>query len=118
MASIHCLSPHFLFVFLVSATAALAESNGGGISHSDFEFPKTQAQKLIRSLNLFPKHEVNHRAVQDDDDFGASRIVEKPLRLPFLADSGPSLQELGHHAGYYKLPHTKDARYIILCFCY
>lgn len=100
---------------MLSVTVAFAERerNGGSISTSDFEFPKTQAQKLIRSLNLFPKHEVNHRAVQDDDDLGASRIVEKPLRFPFLADSTPSVQDLGHHAGYYKLPHTKDARYVV-----
>ncbi|KAL8501332.1 hypothetical protein ACS0TY_020757 [Phlomoides rotata] len=124
MASAHCFSRHFLsflFVFLVSVTVTFAERNGASISTSstpspNFEFPKTQAQKLIRSLNLFPKHEVNHHAVQDDGDLCASRIVEKPLRFPFLGDSSPSVQELGHHAGYYKLPHTKDARMFYFFF--
>lgn len=108
-----------LFIFLVSVTVSFAETNddnhwmSSSFASSSYKFPKTQAEKLIRALNLFPKHEVNHHAGQEDD-LGASPIVEKRLRFPFLVDSGSSLQDLGHHAGYYKLPHTKDARYVSL----
>ncbi|KAL0390563.1 UNVERIFIED_CONTAM: Serine carboxypeptidase 3 [Sesamum calycinum] len=73
------------------------------------EFPRTQAERLIRALNLFPKNEVNHHAGKDHG-FGASRIVEKRFKFPFLG-IGASVQDLGHHAGYYRLQHSKDARY-------
>ncbi|KAK6163419.1 hypothetical protein DH2020_000283 [Rehmannia glutinosa] len=122
MASIprfsHFIASSFLYVFLISATVSLAEINGDRLrisSSSSYKFPKTQAEKLIRALNLFPKHEVNHHP-SEEYEFGASRIVEKRLKFPLLGDSGASVQELGHHAGYYKLPHSKDARMFYFFF--
>lgn len=98
---------HFLFVFLVCAAVS---GVGASAFSSNFQFPKIQAEKLIRSLNLFPKHGANQHAAGEDVLGGASPIVEKPVRFPFMADSEPSVKDLGHHAGYYRLPHTKDAR--------
>ncbi|KAG8387675.1 hypothetical protein BUALT_Bualt02G0046000 [Buddleja alternifolia] len=115
MASALPLFLSFLFVFAISATVSLAETNDDSISSSDFKFPKTEAERLIRSLNLFPKHEVNYH-VGEEYNLGASRIVEKEFKFPFVADSGASVQELGHHAGYYKLPHSKDARMFYFFF--
>ncbi|KAL0460143.1 UNVERIFIED_CONTAM: Serine carboxypeptidase 3 [Sesamum latifolium] len=111
MAATLCFSHCFLLSFLLSfATLSLAESRDGSFftSPSNLKFPKTQAEKLIRALNLFPKHEGSQHPTQDYN-FGASRIVEKRLKFPLLGNSGASVQDLGHHAGYYKLPHTKDA---------
>ncbi|KAL0436383.1 UNVERIFIED_CONTAM: Serine carboxypeptidase 3 [Sesamum radiatum] len=108
----------FLLSFLLSfATLSLAESRDGSFftSPSNLKFPKTQAEKLIRALNLFPKHEGSQHPTQDYN-FGASRIVEKRLKFPLLGNSGASVQDLGHHAGYYKLPHTKDARMFYFFF--
>jgi serine carboxypeptidase-like clade 4 len=72
-------------------------------------FPKLQAEKLIRDLNLFPKEPFNSAA--PDPSFAAPKIVEKRFSFPHLDYSGPSSEELGHHAGYYRLPHSKAARY-------
>ncbi|KAL2239389.1 UNVERIFIED_CONTAM: Serine carboxypeptidase-like 48 [Sesamum indicum] len=118
MAATLCFSHCFLLSFLLSfATLSLAESRDGSFltSPSNLRFPKTQADKLIRALNLFPKHEVSQHPSQDYN-FGASRIVEKRLKFPLLGNSGASVQDLGHHAGYYKLPHTKDARMFYFFF--
>ncbi|XP_022853125.1 serine carboxypeptidase-like isoform X2 [Olea europaea var. sylvestris] len=82
---------------------------------SNVKFPKTQAEKFIRSLNLFPKHDVNHH-VDGDYKLGESRIEEKRVEFPSLGDSGATVKDLGHHAGYYRLPHTKDARMFYFFF--
>ncbi|KAA8544133.1 hypothetical protein F0562_022145 [Nyssa sinensis] len=72
------------------------------------------AKKLIRELNLFPKEDFN--TAVSDSSVSAPRIIEKRFRLPYLGDSGASVQELGHHAGYYRLPHSKDARMFYFFF--
>jgi len=68
----------------------------------------SKAERLIRSLNLFPKEPFN--TIQGDhlDSFVPGKIVEK--KFSFLGNSGPPVEELGHHAGYYSLPHSKAAR--------
>jgi len=99
------LSLFLLFFFSLSssyATSRLIHHRAN--SHSP-------AQKLIRSFNLFPKYPIN--TVKDDPQaFVSGRIVEK--KFSFLADSEPSIQDLGHHAGYYSLPSSKAARYIYI----
>ncbi|XP_059429394.1 serine carboxypeptidase-like isoform X2 [Corylus avellana] len=81
---------------------------------STASFPKLQAEKLIRDLNLFPKEPFNSAA--PDPSFLAPKIVEKRFNFPHLDYSGPSSEELGHHAGYYRLPHSKAARMFYLFF--
>ncbi|KAL1542696.1 Serine carboxypeptidase-like 48 [Salvia divinorum] len=108
--------PYFLLVFIVSSAAeTAADGVGASAFSSNLQFPATQAEKLIKSLNLFPKHGANIHT-GGESDRGASPIVEKPVRFPFLADSEPSVTDLGHHAGYYRLPHTKDARMFYFFF--
>lgn len=73
-------------------------------------FAKKQAEKLIKSFNLSPKHDIN---VVDESSVNGPMMVEKPLRMPVLGDPAAgnnSIQYLGHHAGYYRLPNTVDAR--------
>nr|GMD24077.1 serine carboxypeptidase-like [Ipomoea batatas] len=41
------------------------------------------------------------------------RLVEKQLKLKLLGDSGATVEDLGHHAGYYRLPNTVDASPLI-----
>lgn len=85
--------------------------------HQDFsmtattlKFPEGQAERLIRQLNLFPKHEINICPGRPTA-LSESRIVERRFHLHVLGNSGATVEELGHHAGYYRLPHSKDARY-------
>lgn len=74
-------------------------------------FPRLQAEKLIRDLNLFPDDDINLAPVHDPSA-EPSKIVEKSFKFPFIdaSSSSPSVGELGHHAGYYRLPHSKAAR--------
>lgn len=76
---------------------------------STASLPKLQAEKLIRGFNLFPKDSIN--TLLNDPHFVPGKIVEKKFTFPYLgASGGPSVEELGHHAGYYPLPRSKAAR--------
>ncbi|XP_058199946.1 serine carboxypeptidase-like [Rhododendron vialii] len=111
-----------LLLFLLSPLSSATGIHDPNPSQSSpqLNFPKTQAQKLIRGLNLSPKHDINtgsgssHKAAESPVD--GPMMVEKPLRLPVLGDAGNTIQDLGHHAGYYRLPHAKDARMFYFFF--
>ncbi|WJX74328.1 Serine carboxypeptidase-like 48 [Trifolium repens] len=75
---------------------------------------KLTAENLIRGLNLFPKHSIN--IAKNVPHFVHGNIVEKKFTFPSLVDSSPSVEELGHHAGYYSLPHSKAARMFYFFF--
>lgn len=71
------------------------------------------ADKLIRDLNLFPK-DVNVIDARDAPAEEGPRIVEKRFRFPnLIGNGGVTVDDLGHHAGYYKLPKSHDARSIL-----
>ncbi|KAL5565792.1 hypothetical protein UlMin_028956 [Ulmus minor] len=102
------------FLFLVSFSCAKYSKNDDRLSFtSNSFFPKRQAEKLISQLNLFPDDDVNVAAHEFPS--ATEKIVEKRFELPVLGN-GPSVQELGHHAGYYKLPHSQAARMFYLFF--
>ncbi|XP_010483821.1 PREDICTED: serine carboxypeptidase-like 49 [Camelina sativa] len=72
----------------------------------------TRAEKLIRELNLFPQQDLNVIDVADSPLTAAegSGIFERKLVFPnILADGGDTVEDLGHHAGYYKLPKSRGA---------
>lgn len=101
-----------IFVPFLSSAKPDDRSIGIGLSSSTAYFPKLQAEKLIAQLNLFPGDDINvaaHELRYSGDS--AKKIVEKRFELPVAGNAGPSLKELGHHAGYYKLPHSQAARY-------
>ena len=104
MASIFIqLSLSFLLLLLTSPFLCATYAN----NHLHFS-PKQQAEKLIRSLNLFPKDSIN--IATHDPSFVAPKILEKSFSLTSLNHSGTSVEDFGHHAGYYSLPHSKAAR--------
>ncbi|XP_008805718.1 serine carboxypeptidase-like [Phoenix dactylifera] len=81
---------------------------------SSATFPSAHAEKLIRALNLLPK-DASPEPAEAADDASAKRIIERRFNLAGLT-GGVSDEELGHHAGYYRLPHTHDARMFYLFF--
>lgn len=98
--------PLFLFFILFSVSYATSRI----INHARFPSttfsPNQQAEKLIRSFNLFPKQSVN--VIHGDhslDHFLPGKIVEK--KFSFFGDS---IEDLGHHAGYYSLPRSNSSR--------
>ncbi|XP_047323968.1 serine carboxypeptidase-like [Impatiens glandulifera] len=116
----------FLFLSISSSlllTLSLSLSSIPSSSAFESGTPKGQAERLIRSFNLFPKHDINAGAATPTFDSAHSPpsnssvvLTEKRIKLPVLGDSGTSVQELGHHAGYYRLPHSKDARMFYFFF--
>jgi serine carboxypeptidase-like clade 4 len=104
------LSSTMLLLFISpSFSSPSSPKNNDILISSTASFPKKlQAENLIRGLNLFPKHSIN--IPKNDPHFVHGNIVEKKFTFPGFVDSGPSVEELGHHAGYYSLPHSKAAR--------
>lgn len=103
-----------LVVLLFTGTISLPDIDYGG-HVSSLRFPRTEAEKLIKSLGLSPKRGVN-RHVPEEFGFKESRIVERKIKFPSVGDSGASVKDLGHHAGYYRLQHTKNARMFYFFF--
>jgi hypothetical protein len=87
--------------------------------HAHYPQPFQFAERLIRDLNLLPSIEQDQTkhvpaSIRGDADSNQMpRLVEKRLHLRILGDSGSnaSVNELGHHAGYYSLQHTHAAKY-------
>ncbi|CAI0452810.1 unnamed protein product [Linum tenue] len=76
---------------------------------------KGQAERMIRSLNLFPKHEANV-VFNDQSARDEPRISEKKISLNVSGGPVPSIQQFGHYAGYYSLPNTKGAKMFYFFF--
>ncbi|KAF8009568.1 hypothetical protein BT93_J0543 [Corymbia citriodora subsp. variegata] len=110
------LSPYcFLFSLLLFFSIVSPSKTLSLTAHSS---PLTQAETLIKGLNLHPKEAVNIRTGDRDSPSLASdgKIVEWRLDLPALGESGSSIQDLGQHAGYYPLPHSHAARMFYFFF--
>lgn len=101
----------FLFL-LITSQFSYARYPKGQLDLSASFLPRLHAETQIRGLNLFPKHAINVPAFDDNELLGTSSpsIVEKQFQFHLLGNPGPSVQEFGHYAGYYRLSHTKAAR--------
>ncbi|ESQ42261.1 hypothetical protein EUTSA_v10013297mg [Eutrema salsugineum] len=111
----------FLFIFFLSQIS-LSTSKRFLKNSSVFSSPASlsiqNAERLIKSFNLMPQHNVNlipkgssdaPRLVESQFDFSASILAGN-------ASGGPSVQEFGHYAGYYALPHSKSAKMFYFFF--
>ncbi|XVE68795.1 hypothetical protein DITRI_Ditri09bG0099000 [Diplodiscus trichospermus] len=88
-------------IFLISFSAAADDLRLGGSS-----FPSVYGRKLIRVV-----HESGVSLPED------AKLVEKRFKFPNLAlPDGISVEDLGHHAGYYKLANSHDARMFYFFF--
>lgn len=84
---------------------------------SQLQDPSLQTRtgyELIKDLNLLPKLDVNIVKPNTSDSISTtnSRIVEKPLWLQVLGESGASIYDLAHLAGYIQINNTIGGRYI------
>ncbi|KAK7404787.1 hypothetical protein VNO78_05746 [Psophocarpus tetragonolobus] len=93
-----------LLVFVFFVPLCSSSNAPPGFTGNRVYQPQPHAEKLIRSLNLFPEQAVN--VIKEGlQSFVPGVIVEKNFSfLPRSAD-----QDLAHHAGYYSLPHSKAA---------
>ena len=107
-----------LGLLLLAVSAARGSPDGGSVlrlpssapRHLAPRFPRSAAVDLIRALNLHPADASPRPAAADGAPAPAGTLVERPIRLASLAAEGTSVKDLGHHAGYYRLPNTHDAR--------
>ena len=113
----------FLVHLFLSAVASATSFDGGlGLARPDFQ--SIHAERLIHALNLFHDHDVNLVSPSADGngsslDSSGKKLVEKRFTMPNIADgsdSGVTVEDLGHHAGYYKIEHSYDARSVFLFF--
>ncbi|KAI5578480.1 hypothetical protein POPTR_008G034800v4 [Populus trichocarpa] len=118
---------NFISLLLLSliAISHASLSDNAYLSLGKSNFPSVQAEKLIRELNLFPNSEVN---VIDGGDDGVSfidqagynkRIVERKFRFPNVVgdeEESFTVDDLGNHAGYYKIENSHDARMFYFFF--
>nr|GMD12550.1 serine carboxypeptidase-like [Ipomoea batatas] len=106
----------FLLLLLLFCLAIFSSAEKDGFfASSNPQFPIGQAEKLIRQLNLIPGHHhlaAKHPPVAADEP----RLAERRFKFDYLGNPGASVEDLGHHAGYYRLPHTKDARMFYFFF--
>uniref|UniRef100_A0A0A9B374 Carboxypeptidase n=1 Tax=Arundo donax TaxID=35708 RepID=A0A0A9B374_ARUDO len=102
-----------LACFAAAVAAAVAVEDGLRLPR-DASFPKEQAERLIRALNLLPK-EAGPAGAEGADALSVApgKLLERRVRLPGLPDG---VSDLGHHAGYFRLPHTHDARMFYFFF--
>ena len=107
--TLYKISVYLVLLLFISPSLSIATSsttNDPRLSQTAYT-PELQAERLIRSLNLFPNETVNIRV--GEPGFVPGKIVEKKFSF-FGANYGPSVEDLGHHAGYYSLPHSRAAR--------
>ncbi|KAJ7981054.1 Carboxypeptidase [Quillaja saponaria] len=101
-ASFYKFSLGFLLLIIFLSSFSLSASSDVSLSSTAY-LPKLQAEKLIRELNLYPKDDIN-TPDHEPSFVGDKKIVEKRLIFPDeLGVSGPSAQDLGHHAGMFYL---------------
>ncbi|CAN1139718.1 Serine carboxypeptidase-like 49 [Linum perenne] len=107
-----------LRVFLILSLILCSQAAEAYSAMPNSNFPSVQAEKLIRDLNLFPKHDVN--IVQGHGVAApGKKIVEKPLRFPNLVgddDLEFAVEDLGHHAGYFNIQHSYAAKMFYFFF--
>lgn len=104
--------PVLLCLAAVAVAVAAASAAAGEDSlrlPRDATFPAAQAERLIRSLNLLPKEKEAGPGAGGGagPSVAPGELLERRVRLPGVPDG---VGDLGHHAGYFRLPHTHDAR--------
>ncbi|KAJ4777805.1 Carboxypeptidase [Rhynchospora pubera] len=115
MANLSLLFFSLLFFSLASSSSS-SSSILPDLKLPDFSrLPYSDAESLIRALNLFPK-DATPQSSSNLPRLGENRIVEKKFKFPFLASDETSIEDLGHHAGYYSLNNKKDARMFYFFF--
>lgn len=112
------MSPAVSCLFLLALTAHWLFSSAASQMHDPASTSQhtTTGFKFIKELNLHPKLDVNiyNANTSDSVSITDSKIVEKQLTLPVHGESGASIHDLAHLAGYVRINHTIGARYIFL----
>ncbi|KAL1213364.1 Serine carboxypeptidase-like 47 [Cardamine amara subsp. amara] len=106
------------FFFHLSPSTSKRIFNNPSVFSSSASLSSRNAERLIKSFNLTPMHDVNLIPKGSPD---APRLFESQIDFPATigaqnASGGPSVQEFGHYAGYYTLPRSKSAKMFYFFF--
>eukprot|EP00262_Sarcandra_glabra_P016595 TRINITY_DN545_c0_g1_i1.p1 TRINITY_DN545_c0_g1~~TRINITY_DN545_c0_g1_i1.p1 ORF type:complete len:499 (-),score=77.72 TRINITY_DN545_c0_g1_i1:189-1685(-) len=103
-----------IFILLVSLHSSTYSLQTPFSSRSSPRNSYKFAENLIRDLNLLP----TNPEIDEASDSTGPRLVEKKLNLNINGEIGSNLsvEDLGHHAGYYRLEHTHAARMFYFFF--
>ncbi|KAK7277270.1 hypothetical protein RIF29_18421 [Crotalaria pallida] len=89
-------------------------------SNHDDQRVSRHAKKLISDLNLFPHDDLNIANSSSSLPLLPRRIVEKRINFPNVVgpdpESGVTVEDLGHHAGYYPIHRSHAARMFYFFF--
>uniref|UniRef100_A0A7N0SVX3 Carboxypeptidase n=1 Tax=Kalanchoe fedtschenkoi TaxID=63787 RepID=A0A7N0SVX3_KALFE len=78
---------------------------------------KQQAERLIRSFNLSPNESIN--IFHNKSSTEPAGLADRRFRFPGLVEdaaSASSIADLGHHAGYYPIKNSYDAKMFYFFF--
>uniref|UniRef100_A0A453MUF5 Carboxypeptidase n=1 Tax=Aegilops tauschii subsp. strangulata TaxID=200361 RepID=A0A453MUF5_AEGTS len=102
-------------LLLLAAVCLLAGAADALRLPPDASFPGAQAERLIRALNLLPGASSGRggKVGAGAEDVAPGQLLERRVTLPGLPEG---VSDLGHHAGYYRLPNTHDARMFYFFF--
>ncbi|KAK9078519.1 hypothetical protein SSX86_002576 [Deinandra increscens subsp. villosa] len=108
------MAPVVMYLLLLGLTGHLPFS----FAESQMHDPSSTSQhtrtgfEFIKELNLHPKLDLNifKPNTSDSVSISNSKFVEKSLKLPVLGESGASVHDLAHLAGYVQINHTIGAR--------
>ncbi|XP_072975078.1 serine carboxypeptidase-like isoform X1 [Typha angustifolia] len=108
------VSLSFLLVFLLPYRISASPYPRRTYSRSPIRF----AEELIRDLNLLPGIREAEADGEVGEDPSSPRLVERRLDLRILGDMGSEIpiEQLGHHAGYYRLEHSHAAKMFYFFF--
>lgn len=104
-------------LFLVVCSSSFSSASDVLGFPSTPKFPRSQAEKLIRELNLLPKDAEPVDVDADSREVESPKsIVEARVRFPGVdySNASVSVEDLGHHAGYYKIKHSRAAKFVSL----
>ncbi|PIN09604.1 Carboxypeptidase C [Handroanthus impetiginosus] len=82
----HCI------LLLLSLFSFVASFSADYLPSSTPRSSKKQAEKFIRELNLFPRHDVN--ILEDNSAVSAPKLIEKSIQFPYLSDSGTTYYDI------------------------
>ncbi|KAL6598706.1 hypothetical protein ACP70R_046104 [Stipagrostis hirtigluma subsp. patula] len=98
-----------LLLLVLAASPAVSTAGRGPIGF---------AERLIRDLNLVPG--IGEPGDPEEEPAAPGELLERRVRLPLPKGGSEAeevpVEELGHHAGYYRLPHTHAARMFYFFF--
>lgn len=96
-----------LILSFVLCSSLLSIVSTGRVHPPSARFPRGQAERLIKALNLLP-------GVSDGSNAGefldGPRLQERKIKLDVQGDAGISTETLGQYAGYFKLARTHASK--------